>query len=862
MKKLITILSVVSISSTMASVSACSLVNYEKQYIKNKVNTIMDVASVASRSAIINDVEGIDVDYLNKYIGNQKINKTLPKFSASQQTITKSVVESTFGQLLDRKFYEELDQNSAYSLEGKKTADSYADSIVTNGSLILSTIKTAGGIKPSLGGVIEGLIPQLSSLLSNVSNEFNITNNYVNNINSLAPYGQLLIKDLDNTKLVSTLLKLILNINFINDKEIDDSVINGLLPLLVKDNSGDLSNTKNTTIPLILEHYINNVMFKNFKGTYTNSNKAPGNISLTPKVVQQSALVKLNKLLIRLNGKKDDNSKKQLLRDDYEPIENAKWIRENIGENLGYLINNFSNLNYVGILESIDDVFYIIGALLINLGIFDFETDFNKNPTANNLFNDSLDNKTYFKNMNSQDSDDKMVIKFDSQLQQKNGVKTNGVKNTVTFSSYKMLKNLTKATDPNNKDGRDMQRILFLLLYSNSPQKEDYSLKTDMNILDLLPLGSSNSQYEENDIVGVDSLLGGIVQGLGYKLFDILKSVTLPPSLKDIAGLAASRLLGVTVDSIANDKNIQGLGSLLNSLSSSTGLSISKNNIKLLEHGYQALWDEKSTLLTDLLNMKLGDKPLNLKNLFSMKLTASITINTVLKMFSEIYSDTSKLRAQFNSKFETWSSGGVKDGIATLSKSLGDKLKIYYSDKINNDNGVVNSQPDKNLNDKNGEYNRITTALSLIKYPGLALRDSSYSLDNKKTYIGTKGVMYSLGYVEGQDKFIDETPLKALEQIFDDSNFKNLENAIINDFNYIGSVKEQYIKDNIEIFTDYKNFNTELVSYSNIEDESNPGKIEFKIEYISPKDKSKHVYNIKLSEYANLKNWTIESITK
>ncbi|QGS52080.1 hypothetical protein [Spiroplasma tabanidicola] len=856
MKKLLAVLCSLSISSTLFSVTSCSLVNYEKQYVKNKVNSLVDIASLASRSAILNDVEGIDVDYLNTFIGNKKIKDLEPNFSASDQASTSSVVNSVFDKTLDRSYYENLASNSEYNLSSKTSPNSYADSIVDNGLLILSTIKSSGGIKPSLGGVIEGLIPQLSSIFGNLKNEFNIDKNWSDSLSQLAPYAQQLINDLDKTNLISTICRLLFNINFINDKKVDDSVIDNLTPMILGTNS-----EKVTNIPFIIEDYINNVMFKDFKGQYKDKFNETHKIDLTLKVVQQSALRKLNRFLYNLSGNEDNNLKAELSLDDYLPIDNSSWFRNNLAQSLGYIIKNTDKLNYASILENINDIFYILSSLIINIGLFDFEqinNDLSTNISEEHLFEKQRTNKEVFKELNDQSNQNHLVISFNSELEKQNGIITNNIKTKRKFSIYSFLKNISLAINPNADKGRDMQRILFLLLYSNSPTKQDYLIPENLGLLDVLSLGSDKLEQE---VTGTDSLLNGVIQALGFKLFDILKDISLPEFLKNIGALAASRLFGITGDSIVNDRSIMGLSSLLKLINSftDTGISISDESTNKLQNGFQALWNKDSNVLTELTGWKINNKSLNFVNIFSMEITSGLYLNTILKIFSEIYNENSEARSKYNSEKEKNQQGNVSDGIKKFASSATNKFKVYFNNKINSDEGLVKDLKGTSGN-SSGEYNTLTTALSLMKYNGLALRDDDYK-NNNLSFAGYKGLMYALGYKEGVNEFKDNSILKAAEIIFDDNHFENIMTNTLDDFKFLSNTKKEYIKDKIEPLIDSKNFVSKLLTYSEIDNKNILGTISFEISY-TPINKNIYKYQITLMENSKMENWKISEVKK
>ncbi|QBQ07574.1 MOLPALP family lipoprotein [Spiroplasma gladiatoris] len=888
MKKILGILSSIAISSSVFSITSCSLVNYQKQYTVNKVKSIADIASVASRSAILNDVQEIDVDYLNGYIGSEKMVNNLPGFNATKQAKTSDYINATFEDPLDRKFYNSLKDQNAYNLKSNLSPNSYADSIIDGGSTALAAIKSAGGIKPSLGGILESLLPQVSGFLSENGTEFKIDNNALNSLKYLSPYAQQLINDFKKTGLISIICRMILNINFINHGTIDPVVSSELIQILL--GQGGTS----TEIPFILEEYINEVMLSDFKGSYelTDDEKEehPGfiqtsdeaidtNLVLTPKVIQQSALVRLNKLLIRLSGRnyKEGDSRSdiedQLKFDNYHPIVDPDWFRKSLGENIAYLIKNKDKLNYIALIEKIPDILYIVCSLVINLGVIDFqemEDKLGSDVNSENLFylksktllNDVVEhNKDFLTRINDQKGEDTLII-------ESNYKKDNREIKKVKFSVYTLLKNLQKAIYADDKNGYNMQRIFFLLMYSNANRSEDnklgtdYKLSANANLIDIVKLGALTGGMFSKEVVGVDSFLNGVIQGVGYKILDLIDGVEVPSIIKGLGGKAISRLAGVVLDTISNDRNAQGIASLIQTINTfvDTGINISEQSFKKLEHGFRVLWDQDSTLITELTGKKVEDKPINFINLINMDFGSGVNINEVLKAFSNSFESD----IDYKNNKEKNKKGKVQEGINTLVESLSDKSKIavYYKKDVSQSNSSTTPTPVKDLEgtsgSDDGKYNLMTVALALIKFPGYAIKDSS----SNKYYSGTKGALYAMGYVEGEKTFRKDSPLFAAETIFDDSGIIKIRDSALNDFKAITEIKKLYIKEHIAKYTDAKNFSYKLVSYSDITDNNKYGKIRIRITYTSPDDKKEYTYEVNLLEYVTKKSWTIESIRK
>ncbi|QGS51804.1 MOLPALP family lipoprotein [Spiroplasma tabanidicola] len=890
MKKLLAIVSALSMSTTVFSVTSCSLVNYKKQYIKNKVDSIVDVASVASRGAILNDAEGISVDYLNNYIGSKKMNDMLPTFKATPQAKVSDFVNATFEDPLDKKFYTGLGDSNGYTLDDGISPDSFADSIIDTGSTALSAIKSAGGIKPSLGGILESLLPEVGGFLSDDGVDFKMSDNALNTFEKLAPYAQQLLNDFGKTGIVSILCRLFFNINFINSGTLDQDALKELVTILTG------GPDKSTVVPFILEDYINEIMFNDFKGKYQPTkeeleNQDPEvpidvNLQLTPKVVQQSALVRLNKLLIRLSGRNIDANtpetdpiRLQLEMDDYHPIDKPEFFKENLGENILYLVKNKDKLNYVAIIENISDLFFILCSLIINIGIFDFEQMDNTLSTSlgsdslfyfqgiNSNMAEVLDNKTFASIMNNQKDEKKRMLVIDYN----NSINSSGMPNKTKFSAYKLLKNITRAVNvKDSKSMYSMQRIFFLLCYSNAsrnpdedPNKPfgvDYKLSENANLIDIVKLGALTGGMFNREVVGVDSLLNGIIQGIGYKILDMIDGVSIPGIIKGLGGSAISRLAGVLLDTISNNRSIQGVSSILYTINTffDTGIKISDETTAKMAKGFNALWDKDSQLITELLNKKLWDKPINIQNLLGVDLGDSGTIESLLKKFTEYYNDEN--RKNYDKSKPDNRVGLVNDGITTLARSLKveNKIQVVYK----SDKSIVKNMKGTS-GDEDGKYNPITIALNLIKFPGYAVKGPALKPGSEEQiYAGAKGALYALGYVDGQKTFNQGSPLAAIENIFDDESVIKIRDNALSDFKSLSDIKKEYIKTNIDKYIVNDNFSYKMVSYSNITDEDKYGNIEMEITYRSPIDGVEKKYQVKLIEYATKRSWTIESTKK
>lgn len=577
MKKLLIILSCISIGTSTVSVTGCTLVNYEKQYIANKITNLVNVSSTLLRSAVVNDSSGLDNDYLQSILLPSKAKDMNTAFGESKQTTMESLSKSYFKSSFNTESIKKLGENSNLTLGGKN-ANTSIDKVIDYGLIFLTAIKSSGGINTRLAGFLEGALPILANLIVKDGNvNLPIPDDILTNISKNAGSLAKAITFLSKSGLLKGIMDNFLNVPFlkaIENKEIGNiilSVITGLFKIF--------RNFRE------FENYINNEMFNDF----------PQREKLTNKDIQNSIVIRINNILVDLTGKGKIESNK------YKNIVGDNDFLNNISDSALELIKNINDVKFLNIISHIDDLFFIIGGFLQIIGSIDFE---DYTPTdSKHLYATNESNSVYLENLRNKP--------FES------------------FSFNKVIKNLAIATsNVDNPNGIQMQKLLNLIIYSGGSDIEIKGKKWDFNsIYNLLVKIKGKEQ-------GVQSPLGILITGLGNGLVGSLLDPKLAEGLKS---LNPGYLITQVVDNITQNTNTSGLFPLIKSLSSSINLDYSQNNEKMVKP-FSALYDEDSTLFKELLNLEINNKNFNLSNLFNATIMDGMTISDYLKKLYEEFS--------------------------------------------------------------------------------------------------------------------------------------------------------------------------------------------------------------------------------
>ncbi|AHI52731.1 MOLPALP family lipoprotein [Spiroplasma culicicola] len=689
MKKLLGILSAMTISISGVSVTSCSLVNYEKEYIKNKVKSIVDVSNVALRAGIINDASGINVDYLSQIIDGSRMVDMLEDYQGQPQTKVGDLRSTFFNQTYDRNLFTSLNENSNLDLSKSLDPNTQYDSTLSTLSIVLAALKSIGGVKPSLAGTLETVLPLLTGSISediDVNIDINISDEIIDII-------QVILNVLGDSQLGELLVSVFFDVNYIKFNKINTKYIKDFTNKLIS--SGFLNKLLSSSFPKVLETYINNAMFRDYAGEG----------ELTFAKIEHSSIIRFTNLLIDLSGEPQENKKS-----NWDSVD-KNFINKNLTNALKKLITQPDNINFSALINAIPDIFYIIGSLMIKIGVLDFTAITPKD--SDHLFDDTKNNIDYIKDFNNQ--------KFESDFEYK-----------------KMIKNLQLALNPDEENGYNLQKILILSLFSNKSGFKAFPEKKPL-------LGWLPWLITQTNAAGIDSFLGALITSLGNIILDLIPDV--PELAKPFSGNVSS-LLTMVIETLILNKPLTGIPSLIEFVNS-LGININLNltNPDELKKPFNGIWNKDSHLLTDLTGIKIKDQLLNLSNILSITLIDNKTISKILE-------DYYKALEQFDPK-DYWNNQ-LSVGLKSLNNlNFKEEITLYNKNneiQTNFINAIIKLSNNKSLGIKTKDEDKILYgtkgAMYLLGYDASTTSFMEGSLfkilENAFDDTGVSNIIYSI----------------------------------------------------------------------------------------------------------------------
>ncbi|QEH61715.1 hypothetical protein SCHIN_v1c05180 [Spiroplasma chinense] len=780
MKKLLALLSSASILVSAASVSACSLVNHEKEYIKNKVKQVVENASVAIRAAIASDTNNVNVNYAGQYLNGNYAKDVMDNFGTSTLTKVDQLVEGTFGKTLDKNYFVSI-ENTNLNLEGTKTATTSFDEIGGTISMVLSLIQTAGGIEPSLVGSIKGLLPTLLGLIGN-NFDLSILDSLGDVLADIKPVLSTLFQFASNSDLFELIVSSFLSVDFSSSDV--GSIVNSIFKFII-----NLFSRMNSKAVSIIDNYVNEIMLSDYKDE-----------TITQEDIQREAAVRLNNAVARIFGKSD---KVVEINSDVIKNFNSTFLDEKLATTIGEIFSGgLDNLDIIGLISSLKDIFFIIGAVLIRPGIIELDSSLSD---ENHLLSSSKTNKEFL--------DDFSASNFEK-----------------NFSFKKAISNLKIATNiGNDKNGLGFRKLALILLNSNSSAQK-------VEMPDDHYLWTSWLANNFSSVDTPDNILSMLIHAIGFNLPTLLNLDL--GSLKDTGAMLLGNFIPYLVDKLTNNESLVGLVELLKSFN----VDLPFPDPEILRNSYDAIWSPDSSFLSDLLQVKINGKNINLYNLLT------ITNDDGLTLYDALTNLYSKLNTGFkNTTQERAEQTSLEQGIDNLTNALknANNITIYYK-----------KAPPGNSNSIYAEGKNLIEALKLTsENPGLGFKygsDVSY---------GSDGAMSILGYDEKTKTFRDNSLLKGLQLIFRDKDVINCLASIMNGFKVNSVKKQNYITEQIAKPLDKTRYKTKNIKNNGLSMNSFGGTITYNLVYNDVETGNKYMYKVGLQEEQDGK-WNIFELNR
>ncbi|QHX36568.1 hypothetical protein [Spiroplasma sp. BIUS-1] len=806
MKKLLTMLGVISMTASTFSVTSCSMVNLKKQSIKNKVENLMNISSTLLRGSIVQNASqdnasklAFDSNYLNDLIGNSKANDLTPKIKTDGETRISHLHETYFdNQDLSRNAINN-DLNNNFLTDSVKSPKSSLDKVSAIFVIISSVLKTNGGIHPSISGLIQGVIPELG-LNDDLAEKLNpeTINPIADLIGKLAVPLTNALGFLQNSNAFYSVLK-----NFFNS-EFENAVKEKNQEEILKGVKNFIDETNFEGFDKVLDLLVNTILTMD-----------KNQDELTGQMILNASLNRVNNIFARSSGQD-----KNIIADNKIYSDLVKNFDKNLGDVIGKFLKSLSNDSKITdfksvitpileVPENIKDLLFVIAGFLRYISSIDFSQ---YDPISDeNLFSSSQSNNDFLSELN------KKTLK------------------AVPFKTEILLKNLKTITDTNlNKNGKQLQKLFYMLF--NSGEKVT-NIDENINMLSLISKISSPfiGQNQKNNY---SSLLYGIGKGIavwkGWSFFGI-------------GGDQIGNLLRWVIgDGLGFNSDLSGLREvieIIKGLGIEIDIKISDNSTRQLKHFFNALWDKDSTLLKD-----ITGKQISLFSLFDNPVIAGLKISEIINLIYENIVSSGNEQENNGDKMKT--------GLNILSNSLKeDNYTLWYKEK-----GVLVP-----LESQYKKYNALQAFIISSSKNGVYLKNGDNEINENvkgsKAAMNALGTDYSSNGVQ-TNKFRQNSILAGVEYIFDDQITTGILDDVEKAFTDIQKINDGVSNSVYKKLIQDENFKTKLVSHSNIDEANKEQNITYKTTYIDPFTNKNYVYEIQLILKTDANSWKINSIKK
>ncbi|ALD66241.1 hypothetical protein [Spiroplasma cantharicola] len=817
MKKILSILAVVSMSTSTICVTSCSTINLKKKSIKNQISNLTQISSTLLRGSIIQNASqeinkgfAYDSNYLNNLVYNSKANELIPLFDTNSETTLNSLRNLYFdNQNLDRNAINDL--NKDFLSDKVKSPTSSIQSIASIAVFAITTLKSNGGIHPSLSGLIQGAIPKLG-----------LNDNLADNLNSekLKPIANLIknIKDplaktigfLQESNAIYAILKNFFNSEFEN--AIKEKDMKAIFDWIIK----FLNDINLSGGAKIFDDLVNSLLLQEKDAD-----------ELTGQMIINASLNKINNIFARII-----NQENKIITG-----ENLFSLSKNFDKDLGKIIGEFlkqitkenSNLNIQEVLksifektENISDILFVFSSLLKYISSIDFSSFI---PLSNEyLFDSKKLNNDYLAELN------KLTLKDNP------------------YNTARLLKNLSTITNiENNLDGKQMQKLFYLLF--NSGEKVT-NIDQNIGLISLIPKISSPwiGQNKKNNY---SSLLYGIGNGIA-----IWKDWSFAGIGPDQVGNVLRWVIG---DGLGFNSNFSGLNKvieILNSIGINIDLKVSEKTTSQLNHLFSAIWDEDSTLIKDLTGQQIS-----LYSLFKNEIVEGITLSKLIDLIYKALTQVDPTSTMKKSKNIDKKAEGLSKGLDIISKEMvNDKYQLWYQSN--------NNEKQFKQNSENGNYNALQALILTSTRNGLYLKINEDPIIVNQKVRGPKASMYALGTdfdTNGNQifsKFRNSSIMQGLEYIFDDEITNQILDDLLKAFNEINSINTNISNNIYKKLIKSQNFKTKILNYKNIDQNNLEQSITYEIVYNEPFTNKTFKYQIDLILKLDQSSWKINSIKR
>ncbi|WP_339029386.1 hypothetical protein [Spiroplasma endosymbiont of Cantharis nigra] len=812
MKKIISLLGIVSITASTASVTSCSTINNKKKSITNKVNNLTQISSTLLRGVMVQNASqktnyglAYDANYLLDLINSSRAKELMPGFNTSFQTDMSSLNSSYFNQSLTREEINKIakvngsNDNSPFLTDNVKSPVGAADSLGSLLTIFIGIIKSNGGIHPNSSGLIQSFLPQLNLSEDNVD-KFSSEKmaSISNTLDQWADIIAIIIKIAVSAKLPYTLISNLLNVNFLtalreNDwKFIKESIIKTFL---------------NIDFLSILDLLVNSIL------------RVDNIENLTNKKIMNATIKRSNNIFAKLSGQKD-----KVIKNTDELYQDIDFDFENkFGDVFAGFLNNLNNLDTSNILSIIFDALFVISAILQRITSIDFSQD---TPQSHD------DLYSYKGEVGRRE---KKNLKFLKEL-------ANTEFENSQFGTKTLIKNLSIALNAKDNDGLNFAKLLGLLFQSGSSKTLEISKP---GILGWVPslitkLATLSGDYKGAE--GFSPLLYAI--GNGFAQWKNIKINV----IGEIGPNQIGNFVKAIIDTFIENRSINGLDSLFDFLKTfGVNISLRFNQDEIMKKSWKTLWSSESTFLKTIIG---GEKNISLQTILSSQIYEGKTISEILDF---IYYSINSTNPNYRKiKYLKESSTGLTDGIRDISSALvEDKYSIFYGQDTPYKEGI-------------NKYTALQTLMITNNKNGLYI---NFDEKKNKNVKGIRSAMFALGndYDEdGRQKntFREKTILSGLEKILDDSDINDLLDQILLGFKDVNKIKSDLTTYYYKPLIHNNNFKTKILSYKGIDEQDTDAIIKYRTLYKMPYSKATFTYEIELLLLNGSDEWKISSIER
>ncbi|ALD66240.1 hypothetical protein [Spiroplasma cantharicola] len=800
MKKIISLLGIVSITASTASVASCSMVNNKKQSIFNKVNNLTKISSTLLRGAMIQNASqsrdnGLpyDANFLLDLINSSSAKELMPDFNTNYQTNMSSLNSSYFNQNLTRdeinkiaKVKDSTNENSLFLTNNVKSPNGPADSIGSLLTVFIGIIKANGGIHPNSSGLIQSFLPELKLSENNVDQFSSEKMKPIAKIlDQWADVIALIIKLAESSNLPYFLIANFLNVNFWTT---------------IKENNWNINSLG--TIDLVINKILNVDKIEN----------------LTNKKIMNAAVKRLNNIFANLSRQND-----KVIEDINELYKDIDYDFENkFGDTFAGFLKNINNLDTSNMIPILFDALFVVSAILHRITSIDFSQDTPQSHDDLYSYKGEVGRK------------EKKNLKFLKELGEQEF--------NNKYSSKILIKNLSIALNAKENDGLNFAKLIGLLFQSGSKKTFDIAKP---GILGWVPALLGKLTTLSGDYTGAEGfspLLYAIGNGLAqWKNIKINVVAEIGPN-------QIGNFMKAIIDTFIENRSINGLDSLFDFLKTfGVKIPFRFNQDEIMKNSWRTLWSSESTFLKTIIG---GETNTSLQTILNSHIFLGKNISEILNLLYEsINSSNPNLKKVENiNKASTLMANGFRNLSTAL---IDDKYSIFYGNDIpykQGNNKYTSLQTLMITSDKNGLYIEFDN-IKNKKVKGV--KSAMFALGSDFDDLGKQ-----------KNNFREETILSGLEKIFDDPSINALFDQILEGFKEVNRIKKELTNFTYKQLIGNMNFKTKVLSYEGIDQPDTDAFIKYKTTYTDILSWATFFYEIELKLTKGSNEWKITSIER